>query len=108
MITYCSICGEVAIDSGLRCLAHLKAHDEAAYAELYAVASILYYEHDLSLLTDPSFDGICHWLLDANAPARIPWLEREQLSAGSGYVSAGFPAEYRRIAQEIAQRSKGG
>jgi hypothetical protein len=81
-------CGRPAVRGWTRCLAHLQPCDrpdgELALAESFAVASILYYAHDESFTSDPCFDGGCRYLLDAGATARIPWIDRASLVAGSG------------------------
>ena len=63
-----------------------------AYAELYAAASLLYYGHEVSIMDDHNFDGLCHYLLTVRGPK---WLDRNQLRAGSGFDSAGFPAKVK-------------
>ena len=99
----CSTCGKEAVETTLRCVKHLGTNTEAAYAEEYAVASILYYDHDISLMTDYRFDGLCSTLLSDKTYNRIKWLNKADLIAGTGFVGTNFPSEYKERAKKIAK-----
>jgi hypothetical protein len=74
---------------------------EQDYAELYAVASIIYYGGGghCTGLTDAQFDGLCSWLLQHESWRRVPWLEHGMLKAGSGYDLAVYPGSLRERAE---------
>ncbi len=77
---------------------------EQDYAELYAVASIIYYgsKGRCTGYSDAQFDGLCHWLLEHESWKRIEWLERDMLRAGSGYDVPIFPPElHARAADQL-------
>lgn len=98
-------CGRPAVRAWTRCLAHLEPCDrpdgERALAEAYAVASILYYGHDESFTSDACFDGGCRYLLEAGAVARVPWIDRASLVAGSGAALVPhFPAYLKDAAAD--------
>ena len=95
-------CREETAHTTLRCPEHLAADRETAYSEEYAVASILYYQYDVSMMSDARFDGLCQTLLDAKAYTRIEWLDRESLIAGTGY-DVKFPDWLRAYAQIVAE-----
>ena len=93
-------CKHAAIPTCLRCVEHLRPMDLQHYAEIYAVASILYYGYDESFFSDPAYDGICSALLDMKAWKKIPWIEKGMLKAGSGYDLKNFPRELHEAAEE--------
>lgn len=94
-------CEELVVAHSLRCAEHLVHGDLQHYAELYAVASIVYYGgHPGEFMSDTQFDGLCSWLLGHKAWERFLWMEREMLVAGSGYDLAKFPKEMHEAAQE--------
>ena len=95
-------CQEEAVPSTVRCTEHLAADRGTAYAEEYAVASILYYQYDKSMMRDAQFDGLCQWLLDHKIYNPIDWLDRESLIAGTGY-DVKFPDYLRAYAQTLAE-----
>lgn len=78
---------------------------EAAVAERYAVACIIYYGNGGDTgMSDARFDGFCAWLLGRQAWKRFPYLERGMLAAGSGYDLAKFPKElHEKAATEMGQ-----
>lgn len=80
-------CEDLAIPTTLRCLVHIEQFDdlELAYAQEYAVASVLYYKHDVSMMSDGRFDGLARWLLDRGSYKRLTWLDKGSLIAGTGY-----------------------
>lgn len=85
----------------LRCADHWAAGDILRWAQHYAVASIVYYgafEYG-PMMSDAEFDGRCAALLAASAWKQIPWLEREMLIAGSGYILEKFPADLWEAAE---------
>lgn len=77
---------------------------EQDYAELYAVASIIYYtsKGHCTGHSDAQFDGLCHWLLEHESWKQIAWLEHDMLRAGSGYDVSKFPPElHARAAAQL-------
>lgn len=94
-------CEEPAVAHSLRCVKHLAPDDAQHYAELYAVAAIIYYGgHPGEFMRDAQFDGICGWLKAHKAWELFPWMEQDMLRAGSGYDLAKFPKELHEAAQE--------
>lgn len=65
---------------------------------LYAVASILYYRHSISLVSDLEYDTCCQRLLAWRAWEQYEWLEEAALRAGTGYDLARIPEDYWREA----------
>ena len=67
---------------------------------LYAVASICYYDLNSSIMSDELYDSICLYLLEnldealkerAGGLGKEKFLEEEMLSAGSGFDTFKFP-----------------
>ena len=100
-------CVDLAISTTLRCIRHISDMDdlELAYAEEYAVASMLYYRHDVSMMSDARFDGLCSWLLDRGSYKRLTWLDRESLIAGTGYDTK-FPDYLQAIAAQWVEEKR--
>ena len=82
----------------MRKLADLKIDKDTntvALLNLYIVSSVLYYEHDISIIQDYEFDFVCKMLYErwheihTNPKIRQnhkDLLDRECLTAGSGYT----------------------
>jgi hypothetical protein len=98
-------CIEDSVTTTLRCVAHMKAGDLKAYAEEYAVASIIYYSglECGEFMSDARFDGLCQTLLERKAYKTIPWIDRESLIAGTGYDTKVFPEHLHEVAREWAE-----
>lgn len=96
-----SECETPAIPTTARCGEHWPG-GMRAYAEEYAVASIVYYSGAArEFMSDARFDGLCDTLLKAKAWKEFPWIEREMLIAGSGYDLAKFPQTLHDAAKEF-------
>lgn len=56
---------------------------------LYAIYSYLYYEKDVSAITDAEFDALCKWLYDNYEEAEryddLEYLDKSSLECGSGF-----------------------
>lgn len=114
--SFCYRCGAEAIEQTVICLPHRRAHldDEIIfddrerhleeYATLYAVASILYYEHDVSLMQDSRFDDLCGYLKNLRAWERYEFASEEMLSAGSGFDLTVFLPHHHDLAMRIANQ----
>ena len=101
-------CGEPSIGSLLlRCLDHLDEDLLLMSADTYAVASVLYYEHDVSAISDALYDGTCHTLLRGQAWKRVLWIEEDILRAGSGYDLSRVPTELRALADSLVGYAQG-
>lgn len=105
MKTLCWKCKAEAVPTTLMCMEHIEAGNLDCYAAEYAVASILYYEHDTQFFSDARYDGLCWHLKQEKAWRTIPWLEESMLSAGSGFDTSRLPAELRELAKEILECS---
>jgi len=70
---------------------------------IYLVASLLYYEQSVSIMSDPRFDALCKFLLkNYEEVKKVIWhkelLSQERLRAGTGY-DLEYPDAIRRISQ---------
>lgn len=88
-----------AFDRGLWQTAHLDV-----VAEVYAVASILYYKHAVSPIADSQYDGLCAHLRNhyETVSRNFEWLDLHLLRSGSGYVTEMFPTVYHEWARGLA------
>jgi hypothetical protein len=97
------------VPTTLRCLNHLEAGDIQAYAEEYAVASVVYYsgfEYG-EFMSDARFDALCQVLLARKVYMMINWIDRESLIAGTGYDTKAFPDYIHDAAREWAESPAG-
>lgn len=104
----CFVCGKpspYAYGTPL-CPQHTDEHSEMGLAREYALACILYYGHDVSIMPDTAFDALTRRLLKDRTFERIPWVEEELLSAGSGYDLTIFPPDLHELANRIAGSMK--
>lgn len=65
--------------------------------QMFIYASLLYYEHDLSVWPDETYDNHCHTLLNWYAKLPAWFTERvseEDLRAGTGFALKTTPAEH--------------
>lgn len=60
----------------------LDNYSKGILIDLYYVASLMYYQHDKSLLHDHSFDALCRFLYKNWAEGDPP---KDDLDAGTGY-----------------------
>lgn len=68
----------------------------------YAVTSIAYYKHYVSLIPDGIYDLLCkHLLLRHGLPL---WLDKESLAAGTGYA-VNPPLAAHRAATELIENT---
>ena len=61
----------------------------------FLMASFLYYQHDIPLLTDEFFDSMCKQLLarwDEVEHMHKHLIDREHLSAGTGFDITEYPS----------------
>jgi hypothetical protein len=75
-------------------------------AQLYGVASILYYRHGVSPVSDHTFDELCRYLLtnlDTAQAQGADLLEEGMLRAGSGYDLDKFVKPLHEIAAAYAE-----
>lgn len=102
MDTLCFRCGAEALPTTLVCMEHLAVADVEAYAAEYAVASILYYQHDTAFMSDHRYDGLCWALKQAKAWTVVSWLDEGMLTAGSGFDLSRFPEKLHALASVLA------
>lgn len=75
----------------------------------YLMASHLYYQHDISLLPDEEYDRLCKRLLlefDSIEHPNKHIVDREGLSAGTGYAIAEYPGKTQSAALRLAIEDK--
>ncbi len=90
-----------ASDGCLWCALHWETvRTPEGRAAKYAVASVLYYQHDVTIWSDGEFDALCRTMLDEGDADHVPWLEPEMLRAGSGYDMTKLPGWAVRLAKE--------
>jgi len=71
-------------------------------ANIYQVASVMYYQHDDPIMSDGDFDRLCKYLFDNYDASQMEGISRDDLECGTGYTVK-FPKRsiYNEIINEM-------